>query len=309
MTLQKQRQRISHKLEETINLATTKAREGRCVELGGECIATNVSPELFAQLAEAYPSAKMDYDNGRIKIIKIKGRGHKAVISVVSYQFGIFSDLLRNIFTGGGGLTPTYVYEDGLYRKTDKKADPDEALNVFRNRKSVFRVIFEVEIHNRNFAALDERMKSLLGGWPDCLIGIAVKYFPRNEDNGDFEGVLFVYYKRDGVVALEELVDVGTIELLVAHQTSLRNISENVVIKVPASEERCKIVSSNMNFDCLETTNPDFYRIKLDSDLLYFGTEFENKEDERPTLTLDFLEITERIHCVEGKMFSGALPA
>jgi hypothetical protein len=172
-------------------------------------------------------------------------------------------------------------------------------------------VIFEVEIHNRNFVELDSRMKSLLGGWPDCLIGIAVKYFPRNVDNGDFEGVLFVYYKRDGVVALEELRDVGTSELSGSHQASLRNISENVEMEIPAPEERCRIVRSNDEGkdDTLETSNSDFYRITLDSDLLYQGTEFADMENERPTLTLDFLEITEQLHREAGKTFSGAFPA
>ena len=61
----------------------------------------------------------------------VLGRGHQTVISVVSKQFGIFSDLLGGLFDG----------EDESYRKTDKKADPDEALKVFRNQKFVARVI------------------------------------------------------------------------------------------------------------------------------------------------------------------------
>ena len=81
--------------------------------------------------------------------------------------------------------------EDGLYRNTEKKADPDEALKVLLNRRWIIRVIFQVEIHNRNFVELDERMKFLLGGWPECLIGVACKYFPLKADNGEFEGMFF----------------------------------------------------------------------------------------------------------------------
>ena len=296
---EKKREQVSKKLIEAIDMVITAAEEGRCFELSDESIANDVSPELFDQLMEAFPSIKMEYDNGQIKIIDVQGQGHRAVISVVSKQFGNFSDLLRTLFSGGGGLAPTYVREeDGSYRKTDKKADPDEALKVFRNQKLIFRVIFEVGIYNSNLGKLDERMKSLLRGWPECLIGIAVKYYPR---------VLLVYYKRDGIVRLEKVVDVGTIQLSESHQTSLRTISDNIAINIPVSEERCKIVRANNRLDTLETTNSEFYRIKLDSDLLYLGTKFENKEDERPSLILDFLQITEEIHCRDGKMFSGSL--
>ena len=309
---EKQRQEISQKLKETINLATTAAREGRCVKVSGEYIAQDVKSELFDQLAEAFPSVKMEYDHGRIKIIEVQGCGHQAVIHKIGAQLDRFYDrpLLRNTFGGGGGLTPTYTYENGLYKKTGKKADPDEALKVFRNRKWVIRVIFEVEIHNRNFAELNDRMTSLLGGWPDCLIGIAVKYFPRKVDNGDFEGVLLIYYKRNGLVALKELRDVGTTQLSESHLESMREISENVEMEIPAPEERCKIVRSNNDgkVDTLETSNPEFYRITLDSDLLYQSTEFAGMEGERPTLTLDFLKVTQQLHREEGKTFAGALP-
>ncbi len=69
----------------------------------------------------------------------------------------------------------------------------------------------------------------------------------------------------------------------------------NVV--VPTAEERYRVVHVDGEADELETPNPAFYRIDLDSELLYRGTKFENEDvDSRPQLTLDFFEIAENLH-------------
>jgi len=139
----------------------------------------SVDSEAFDQIAKTFPSLKMECDCGKIEILEVQGQGHQAVIAVASGQFRDLSRLpsMKNAFAVGGGLTPMCVCEDGLHRKLDKKADPDDALNVFLHQKFVFRSIFEVEIHSRNFFEIDQRMKSLLRGLPDCLIGVACKFF------------------------------------------------------------------------------------------------------------------------------------
>ena len=59
-------------------------------------------------------------------------------------------------------------------------------------------------------------------------------------------------------------------------------------IVIPKLEERCRIIPS------------------LDSNLLYRNTEFADIEGERPTVTFDFLEVSEQFHCIKAKTFSGA---
>lgn len=192
------RQEIEQKLNDILEEASKAMKEDRCAELPSKPIAQDVEPVVFDQLAEAFPSIKMEYDGGRINIIEVKSQGHQAVINKIAVQFGIFLFLnptLGPTFTGGGGLTPMYVFKDGSYLKLNRKADPDEALRVFLRGDAVCRLIFEVEIHNRNLSQLDLRMKSLVGGLPDCLIGVACKFSPRKEHDGAFEGLLFLYYK------------------------------------------------------------------------------------------------------------------
>jgi hypothetical protein len=268
-------------------------------------LSQRVSPENFDVMAEKFPSLKMEYDYGKIKIIEVQGRGHQAVISEISFQFKTFqyrNNLMKETFASGGGLTNKYVNENGIYSKVDKKADPDEALNVFLGNDFVYRLIFEVEIHNRNFVDLDKRMRSLLDGWKNCLIGIACKFFPRRDEGGPFEGVLLVYYKRDGRVALEKLCDIGTKELSAVRRNMLLKIEENARLEIP--DERCVVVQKKNRLDKIVSTKADFYRIELDSSLLFQGTEVEQ---ERPSLILDFLQIVQKLHRVEGKLFSGAL--
>jgi len=133
-----------------------------------------------------------------------------------------------------------------------------------------------------------------------------VQVFPRKED-GNFEGVLLICHKREGLIELEKLCDVGTSELSVTHQNKLSDVSGNLELEAP--EDRCLAVRKENKPDVLETSNPDFCRIELDPGLVFRGAEFEEAGGERSSLVLDFLEIVERFHRVEDELFAGALQA
>lgn len=88
------------------------------------------------------------------------------------------------------------------------------------------------------------------------------------------------------------------------HQESLGKISGNANIDIPEDSDRCRIIRNNNEFDNVITSNPAFYRIQVDSDLLYHGT--DRIIDQRPSLVLDFIEVIKGLHWVKGKLFSGA---
>jgi hypothetical protein len=266
-----------------------------------------ISEEVFERIAETFPSLKMEYDNGKIKIIELQGQGHRTVISDMSRQLGIFCDLYYpHIFRNGGGLTPIYVYgKDGFDTKLQQKADPDEALKHCELGKPFIRLIFEVEIHNRSFNELDRRMKFLMVGWRECYIGIACKFFAREVDGGVFQGVLFVYYKIEGEVIIHRICDIGTTALSVARTSMLEKTVGDVRLESPNS--RCTVIRheiKNRIFEEIETSEPDFYRIEVDSNLLYHGTLLQDEVNQQ-ALVIDFFQILRDLHHVKSKSFAG----
>jgi Uma2 family endonuclease len=303
---------ISISLENLLKEATTAAQCGKCFEWKNKWISPDIRMDQFDRIAESFPSIKMDYDNGKLGIIEFQGPGHQSVVSNFGSQlYHLFrSQNLKYYFRGGGGLSPTYDRsEDGSYSKRDHKADPDEALKVKLYGVSHFRLIFEIEIHNRNLSKLDERMKFLMNGWPECLIGIACKYFPCHSDKDPtFEGIALIYCKRDEIVQLEEIRDIGTAAWKPKRIDHLMKLNPEANVYNPSKECRCSLSTDPelSNQDVLTTSQPDFYSIQIDSDLLYRGTKYEQMKN-RPTLTIDFLEITEALHSVKGIMFTGPI--
>jgi Uma2 family endonuclease len=303
---------ISISLENLSKEATTAAQCGKCFEWKNKWIShSDVTMDQFDRIAESFPSIKIDYDNGKIEIIEFQGKGHQRVIgNFIGQCYHLFrSQNLNYYFRNGGGFSPTYDRsEDGSYSKRDHKADLDDALDVKVNGVWHPRLIFEIEIHNRNLSKLDERMKFLMNGWPECLIGIACKYFPRHSDEDPvFEGIALIYYKSHEIVQLEKIRDIGTAAWKPKRIDHQRKLNPEANVYNPNDECRCSLSTDPelaSNQDVLTTSQPDFYSIQVDSDLLYRGTKYEQMMI-RPTLTIDFLEITEALHSVKGIMFTG----
>jgi hypothetical protein len=102
-------------------------------------------------------------------------------------------------------------------------------------------------------------MNEIIIKWITTLCYCHCKFFPRKATGGSLEGVLFVYYKNDGVVRLDRLCDIGTMELSAPRLEALCNIKGNVELESP--KHRCTVVRNEYAFYDVVTDDPDFYII------------------------------------------------
>jgi hypothetical protein len=77
-------------------------------------------------------------------------------------------------------------------------------------------------------------------GWHECLIGIACKYFPRHSDKDPtFEGIALIYCKRDEIVQLEEIRDIGTAAWKPKRIDKLMTLNPEANVYNPSEECQC----------------------------------------------------------------------
>ena len=86
----------------------------------------------------------------------------------------------------------------------------------------------------------------------------------------------------------------------------LKKIVGYVPLESPKS--RCTIVQHEIKtriFEEIETSDPDFYRIVVDSNLLYHGTFLQDEVNRQQSLVIDFIQTLCMLHHVKSKTFVG----
>jgi hypothetical protein len=259
---------------------------------------------LFEQLVEEFPSAKLEYFDGKIVVHEMPlGLGHEKAVTGIKEQLGFFRYhplfIFDEIWNAGGD--EKLLDEHGNVRVG--KVQPDGTLSINIDGIREVRMVFEVNINSQSVSDLDKKMRLMLGGLPGCSIGVACNIFPRLVEGGTFEGVLFVYYKRgqqpNNHVELAVVKDIGTAELSQGHQASINTLRRNVDPVPPQQRWIGGFVDNNFLVQAAA-----HYSIELDPDLFYRGTRFEGVDD-RPVLELDFLTVIRLLNSVGGLTFMG----
>jgi hypothetical protein len=78
-------------------------------------------------------------------------------------------------------------------------------------------------------------MKLLMNGWPECC----------SDEDPTFEGIALIYYKRNGIVQLEEIRDFGTTVWKAKRINHLMELNPEATLYNPSQECRCLLISTD----------------------------------------------------------------
>lgn len=187
-----------------------------------------------------------------------------------------------------------------------RKVEPDAALKFSLAGVNRIRIVFEMEYKNRSIYGLDERVRLMMRGWTDCLIGIGCKFFTRNAEDGRSVAIALVYYKRNGVIQLARILDIGANAPLDAHVGRIRR---QIIEQVNGSNSQTRIETppNRPSFGTipggrpkLVTDTPAFYQVELDRALLF---ELVPACFARQRLIIDFFRLSQAFYFAHSEAF------